>query len=142
MGKHQLYQAFLEEWPVERVQNMTLSEYTNLNRADSFCYWIEFKTNELGGIRGGSSYKFGIFEKANKSDSYSRKSGNILNDDHYAWYSKYGENKDDVFKTIHKYILQTIDFTQKGEFEKIDEIDLGHVVKWKIAFLYSDYKLF
>ena len=32
-----LKQEFLETWPLERVENMTLDEYTNLNKEDSFC---------------------------------------------------------------------------------------------------------
>ena len=27
-----------------------------------FCYWLEHETNELGGIRGGNSNKFGIYK--------------------------------------------------------------------------------
>jgi len=40
--------AFLKTWPIDRIKNMQLSEYTNLNRADSFCYWVEFKIDEVG----------------------------------------------------------------------------------------------
>ena len=48
---HILRQEFLDAWPVERVQNMTLEEYTNNNRDDAFIHWIEFRLADLGSIR-------------------------------------------------------------------------------------------
>ena len=38
-----------------------LDKYTNLNKDDSFCYWLESRTYELGSFWGGSSYKFLIY---------------------------------------------------------------------------------
>ena len=29
---HQLKQSFLQEWPLRRIQNMTLEEYTNMDK--------------------------------------------------------------------------------------------------------------
>ena len=37
---------------------------TGENR-DDFTYWIERKLDKLGGIKGGSSYKFGIYKYNN-----------------------------------------------------------------------------
>jgi 5-methylcytosine-specific restriction endonuclease McrBC GTP-binding regulatory subunit McrB len=51
---HQLKASFIQEWPLDRIQNMTLEEYTNLNKT-SFCYWVEAVTTDLGSIWGGSS---------------------------------------------------------------------------------------
>ena len=50
--KHKLLAEFLQEWPIARLQQMTLDEYSNLNKSDSFCYWLELKTQELGSIWG------------------------------------------------------------------------------------------
>ena len=61
-----LWDEFLTEWPVERVQQMTLEEYTNPNRADAFIYWIEKKLESLGSIWGGSAFKFGIYYRDNQ----------------------------------------------------------------------------
>lgn len=59
---HKLNQEFLERFPLEKLKDMTLEEYTNLNRSDSFCYWLEIKTRILGSISGNSSFKFGIYQ--------------------------------------------------------------------------------
>lgn len=84
--KDKIYEEFKNEFPLERVRNLTLEEYTNTDRTNSFCYWVEKKTEKLGSIWGGSAYKFGIFKIGGKIKG---KKG-TLSDDEYAWYSKYG----------------------------------------------------
>ena len=59
-----LYKEFQERFPLEKLRELTLEEYTNLDRDNSFCYWLETKTESLGSIWGGSSYKFGIYRSA------------------------------------------------------------------------------
>ncbi|MCG8576801.1 MAG: hypothetical protein MI810_18115, partial [Flavobacteriales bacterium] len=54
---------FTKEWTVERLERMTLDEYTNLNRDDSFTYWLEAKTENSGSIWGGSAFKFRIYRR-------------------------------------------------------------------------------
>ena len=48
-------EEFLNRWSLKNIKNMTLEEYTNLERNDSFTYWIESKTKNVIGIGGGSS---------------------------------------------------------------------------------------
>ena len=62
MDRRSLYNQFLQQFPIESLGNMTLEEYSNLNKDNSFCYWLESKTYDLGSIWGGSAYKFGIFK--------------------------------------------------------------------------------
>jgi len=79
MTRRELYQAFQQEFPLESLKDMPLEKYTNLNREDSFCYWIESKTQPLGSFWGGSSYKFLIYRYNNKpTDS------RVVSDDQYA----------------------------------------------------------
>lgn len=133
--RYQLYDDFLKEFPLEKLTSMTLEKYTNLNRNDSFCYWLETKTISLGSMKGGGSAKFGIYQYANPtSDS------KLMMDNKYAWYKKY--NVSDC-GSAYNIVLSTInDIAQaasNGEFDLIDNIKtLGEVYKWKIAFLYSD----
>ncbi len=68
-AKYRLYQDFLEQFPLESLEYMTLEKYTNLNRDDSFCYWLEFKTLPLGSIGGGASYKFNYYCPLNEKKS-------------------------------------------------------------------------
>lgn len=38
--KRKLLNDFLAAFPLETLSEMQLDKYTNLNRADSFCYWV------------------------------------------------------------------------------------------------------
>lgn len=138
-NQSQLLASFLDNWPVERVQQMTINEYTNLNKSDSFCYWLEARTQDLGSIWGGSAFKFGIYEKNQKDKNYH--DAGRLSDDDYAWMSKYGDSKETAFAQIKQLIIQIIDATSKNDLKTVENIDLGDAYKWKIAFLYSDYKI-
>lgn len=139
MDKHKLLSEFLKTWPIERLRSMTLEEYTNLNRQDSFCYWLEQRTNELGGITGGSSFKFGIYKRNNTDNEITI--SNALTDGEYAWFQKYGDSKEEAFHNVRNIIVQIAEFATSKEFDKIEEIDFGESTKWKIAFLYSEFQL-
>lgn len=133
--RHQLLKDFRVEWPYERIQNLTLEEYTNLNK-NSLCYWLESKVNDVGSIWGGSSFKFGIYEKDQKDKMYN--SGGRLSDTEYAWYSKYGKTREDAFEKVKSLLLQVLHATRNSTFNMIDQIDLGDTIKWKLAYIFSD----
>ena len=59
---YKLQKDFIERFPIDSLDILPIEKYTNLNRSDSLCYWLESVTYELGSIWGGSSYKFGIFK--------------------------------------------------------------------------------
>ena len=46
-----LYAEFNRKFPISKLETLSLDEYTNLkeNSTDSFCYWLEFKLDSLGG---------------------------------------------------------------------------------------------
>ena len=136
MDRRTLYNQFLEKFPILDLGKIKLDEYTNLERENSFCYWLESKTYELGSIWGGSSYKFGIYKYDKKPDNPTV----IVSDDEYAWYKKYNaSNRDEAFKVVLKAIMRIASYAYKGDFQAIeDENTFGNVIKWKIAFLYSN----
>ncbi len=137
---YKLKEEFLSTWSEEKVKEMTLDEYTNLNRDNSFCYWLESRTTDLGSIWGGSAYKFGVYKRSDKStivDAENRKT-----DGEYAWFTKYGENtKEEAFESVKKIIIEIIECVKSNKLDKIDKIDLGDAYKWKIAFLYSNFNI-
>ncbi len=135
---YQLKETFLKEWPLGRIQNMTLEEYTNLDKT-SFCYWVEALTTDVGSIWGGSAYKFGIFKRRNLESTTSKDS--LITDGEYSWAKKYGDTKEIAFQKIKTNLLAIIENTQNNTIENIDEIDLGDAYKWKIAFLYGDFNI-
>ncbi len=137
-AKYRLYQDFLEQFPLESLEYMTLEKYTNLNRDDSFCYWLESKTETLGSIWGGSAYKFNIFRYI-KEPKYN---GKYLHDNKYSWYARLGKSADEAFAGTKELIVRIAHLASEGNLEAIDRIrGIGHAFKWKIAFMYSDLRI-
>ena len=58
-----LRQAFVSRFPRERLRQLTLQEYAlgHEGYRDSFCYWLEWETDKLGSVRGGSAAKWGVW---------------------------------------------------------------------------------
>ena len=140
MTQRELYQAFQQAFPLESLKDMPLDKYTNLNKDDSFCYWLESRTYELGSFWGGSSYKFLIY-RYNKRPAEG--DPRVISDEQYAWYSNLGkETAEEAYKIVLDEIVKIAELAKAGDFETIDGRDrLGHSYKWKIAFLYSDERL-
>ncbi|MDO1514349.1 AAA family ATPase [Maribacter confluentis] len=135
---YKLKEEFLNEWSVGRLEALTIDEYTNLDKT-SFCYWMEHITEATGGIKGGSSYKFGIYRMGESSGTEPK--GNRTNDGIYAWYIKYGKTRNEAFFNIKDIILKIIKASIDNNLDVLDDIDLGDAYKWKIAFMYSDYNV-
>ena len=132
---YDLRNEFLRTWSLERVKKMAIDEYTNLNKDDSFCYWLEKKTEILGSIWGGSSFKFGIYKRKNTDREFEK---NAISDGEYAWLDKYGKERDEAFNNVKNIIIDIITKSQAGDFKAIDSIDFGNATRWKIAYLYSN----
>ena len=133
-----LVKQFLKEYPAERLSSLSLNEYTNLERDNSFCYWVEIRLKNHGNIQGSTAYKFGIYEYDNLSGTEKEQ---YSNDDKYAWQNRFGETRKKAFNSIIKTVCQVADYAKKGNYEAIDEIDLSPMFKWKIAYLYGGMNL-
>ena len=133
-----LWAQFTERWPLSSLRTMSLEDYNSIGSKDSFCYWLESKTEALGSIWGGSAFKFGIFEYNQAQENEGELSHNRLKDDRYKWLKKYGATAEEAFGTIRDVIAAIAEASATGELERIDEIDLGETTKWKIAFLYQN----
>ena len=134
--RHKLYENFLKEFPLESLKSMALEMFTNLKRGDSFCYWVESRTYELGSIWGGASYKFGIYKYAKRPDN----PGIIVSDEEYAWYKWYdAKDRYEAYKITLNSVVKIAELASNGKFGEIDnDKTLGTVLRWKIAFLYSN----
>lgn len=137
--RHDILKNFLERWPLEDIKKMTLQEYNSLDNKDSFCYWIEHKADSLGRIKGSYSSMFGIWQM---KDIKPGTSVDFLDDGKYKWYKKYGNTADEAFNTIRQLVYNIAESASGGHFNLIDGIDYFSLVKWKIAFIYSNYRLF
>ena len=140
-----LLKKFLDKFNPE---TLTLETYTGTgDNRDDFTYWVEWKLDCFGGIKGGSSYKFGVYkcnnepEKSNSHSSSTDEKGNS-----YAWATKYTKEKDDTKEKAFETVKERICSIKKAvqdviDYDKIESIDLGPAFKWKIAFLYSNNRL-
>ncbi|NQT64529.1 MAG: DUF3578 domain-containing protein [Candidatus Marinimicrobia bacterium] len=130
-----LLDEFLDVWPIARLKNMKLEEYTNVGDDDSFCRWLESRLDKVGSMWGGSAYKFGIYKRKDTSKKVSR--SGYSTDGIYAWHTRYGADAKEAFFTVRAMIVDIAESAVSGEFQNIDKVDLGHVFKWKVAFHYN-----
>lgn len=133
--KKGLLNQFLERWPIEKVSQLTLDEYIDIDNHDTFAYWLEHKTRELGSIRGGDASKFGIYKR--KQPPKGNRS-HISHGEVYSWISRFGDSEQAAFDYVKTQLLETIRLAGSGDLEGIEGIDLGDTLKWKVAFLYQD----
>ena len=133
--KIELYNSFRQEWPISRLYTMTLDEYSKIGDKHTFTYWLESRLDQLGSIWGGSSFKFGIFNRNEQTPK--RKDTGACYSDKYAWNSKYGSNESQAFDQIRSIIIKVAESANRGDLKAIEEADLGHAYKWKIAFHYQ-----
>ena len=58
-----LHREFLRRFPREHIGDLTLEEYAlgHDSSKDSFCYWLEWETQQLGSVRSGSAAKWGVW---------------------------------------------------------------------------------
>lgn len=132
------WDAFLQEWPIERLRKMTLHEYSAAGEGSSFTAWIESRLDQMGSIWGGSSFKFGIYSRRDKSAKVSSRGASYSQD--YAWYTKYGTSPEEAFEKVRALVVQVAEAAARGDYGAINAIDLGEAYKWKIAFHYQDRK--
>ncbi|HFQ5206919.1 TPA: McrB family protein [Vibrio vulnificus] len=131
----QTWDAFLAKWPVERVRTMSLDEYSNPGTNDSFTYWLEFGTMNLGSIRGGDSSKFGIYRR--NSEPKGERS-HIKHGEKHSWKHLLGDNEQQAFETIKSQLIEVIEAVQNRDLDRIEASPLPNTVKWKTAYLYQN----
>lgn len=133
----EILNEFLERWDIDAIKSMTLEHYVSVGDKDTFCQWLETKTRALGSIKGINSSKFGIYKRSDPN----AKPKNLVSDNIYSWQRYYGETRKEAFQNVKAEILKIIDYSEKGDFEKIDDLHLTLFLKWKIAYLYSNERL-
>lgn len=123
-----LRKAFVEKFPREKINELTIDQYVQGTDEESFCYWLEFK-KFLFGIGGGSAVKFGIY-KANDGKYYDevKKTKKPL----------VGEELNKRFKTIINGICAALELVENNKVEQIKEIQspIWNMVLQKILSIY------
>ena len=132
-----LWDKFLQRWPLENLNKITIQEYTEAGNSDCFSIgWLELVTENLGSIWGGSAFKFGVYSRKDQREKVDGAGKSYSTE--YGWYSKYGQTPDQAFEKVRSIIVEISNAARSGNLEAIEKADLGTAVKWKIAFLYQD----
>ena len=92
------WDAFLREWPIERLRTMTLRDYSSAGEGSSFTSWIESRLDQMRSIWGGSCLKFGIYSRRDKTAKAGSRGASYTQD--YAWYTKYGASPEEAFEKV------------------------------------------
>ena len=141
--KEELYSQFNKEFPISRLKDLKLEEYTgtsepNSNGRKDFTYWVEHRTDQLGGIFVRSSSAFGIYKNRN---TFENKELHLeKTDGTYTWVSKLGNTASEAWEKVRSFIIEIAEHASKGDFGIIDDLGSGVFTdqfKWKTAFLYS-----
>lgn len=137
MALYQKWDAFLSQWPRERLATMSLEEYHQAGGKETFTYWIQSRLDELGSIWGGSAFKFGVFSRKDTNEKVS--DAKLSYSDTYGWYSSLGESAQEAFEKIRSYVVQVAHWAAQGDLDAIEQFPhLGEAFKWKIAFHYQN----
>jgi 5-methylcytosine-specific restriction protein B len=131
-----LWDKFLEEWPLERLETCTLAEYSKAGDSNTLTAWLEQRLDTMGSIWGGSAFKFGIYSRNNLTPK--DPVGGRIYGGEYAWLAKYGATPEEAFTKVKAMVVQVARASAEGRYSAIDAIDLGEAYKWKIAFHYQD----
>lgn len=122
----ELRQAFVKDYPIERIGNLLLDEYVIGKGADnrSFCYRIERELDQLGRILGATASKFGVYYGKTKSNKTMQ----------YRFASHWGETVDQAFIAVKKSITDLLN--TPNNLEILKDNSLSPMFKGKILFLY------
>lgn len=140
--------SFVKIWTIERIENMSLEEYTDTaiikkdnniydnreNRDYTFTYWIENILDGLWNIKWWwTAIKFWIYKHNWKRPSI------YSSDKEHAWKTSLWNNKFEVFEIIKDWIIEIINDTKSDNLEKIETNNIiSEIFKWKISFLYDE----
>ena len=100
----------LKRFPLEAWPDMPLERYAlgTPESAESFCRWMEFNTQQIASIRGGSAMKLLIFKRL----------------DQPGWYfdSRFA-NEQEAWQAVRAGFVRAFGLAAEGRFAEISSID-------------------
>lgn len=126
-----LHKEFLSLFSIEKIKNMTIDEYV-IGKSNSFCWWVEPNLSNLGDIRGGrlTAYsRFGLY--------FNKKTNGYVFGNKITKKTKFGNNKEEIFKNIIQKILYLLDDLEKKNYDELIKNELNPLFKNKLIYLYD-----
>ena len=105
-----------DQWPGMRLEEYALGQP---GVEDTYCYWLEYESQSVGSIRGGSARKLIIYKRRDREGWYFP---NMFSDEGEAW------------DRLRSEFVQAFELAGRGDWERIDELEtlsLGPAVKLK-----------
>lgn len=105
-----------DQWPRMRLEDYALGQP---GVEDTYCYWLEYKSQWVGSIRGGSARKLILYKRKDREGWYFP---NMFSDEGEAW------------DRLRSEFVQAFELAGRGDWERIDELEtlsLGPAVKLK-----------
>jgi len=124
-----LRKKFIDEYPVDRITNLTLDEYIFAPQGhghdDSFCRKISYGLIQMASIGQNRPDSFGIYLKEGKEIKLSKTFSNMFGND----YQK-------AFKHIKELIVKFINEMNKKNYSYISECKLNSFLKYRLLIVY------
>ena len=111
----------LDKWPEMRLEDYALGQP---GEEDTYCHWLEYRSQCMGSIRGGSARKLIIYKRRDREGWYFP---NVFSDEGKAW------------DRLRSEFLQAFDLAADGDWERIEELETlgrGPAVKLKSLHVY------
>jgi len=122
-----LRNKFVKLFPLSRINTLTLEEYVvgkKINgkvNTNSFCYWLEWETEELGKMQGATADKFGLYCDKETQE--------------YKFLKEFA-NENIALSSLKTEISNLIQFARSASLKDIKSVKLSPMFKGKILFLY------
>lgn len=116
----------LQRFPLEAWPDLPLERYAlgQEDSHDTYCYWLEFGTSQMGSIGGGSASKHIIYKHKNKPGWY---------------FSAEYSDVSQAWVAVRSAFVEMFALAQAGKWEKIIELDAisgGRVLRTKSLHVY------
>ena len=116
----------LKRFPRDKWSALSLDDYAlgQPGVEDTYCYWLEYKSQLVGSIRGGSARKLIIYKRRDREGWYFP---TVFSDEGEAW------------GRLRSEFVEAFGLAERGDWERIDELEtlgLGPAVKLKSLHVY------
>ena len=116
----------LKRFPRDKWPDMGLDDYAlgQTGVDDTYCYWLEYKSQWVGSIRGGAARKLIIYKRRDREGWYFP---SVFSDEGQAW------------ARLRSEFVEAFGLAERGDWERIDELEtlaLGPAVKLKSLHVY------